>query len=74
MNFLDLPDRINRLLYRTDISRLTQNDLILAKRWTLRLIRDSHPDWTDEQVQADYDRLEKIRPLAVDQWAKRHQA
>lgn len=72
MNFLDIPDRINQLLYKKDLVRLTRRDVVSARNWTLRLIRDSHPHWTEEQVEADYERLKHIRPIAVDQWAKRN--
>ncbi|MGF1678208.1 MAG: hypothetical protein ACFCUX_03325 [Candidatus Methylacidiphilales bacterium] len=74
MNFLDLPERINRLLYRKEIVRLSPRDRLSAKSWTLKLIRDSHPQWSDEEVEKDYQRLEQIRVIAVDAWGKRHRA
>ncbi|MEM6884854.1 MAG: hypothetical protein AAF571_07455 [Verrucomicrobiota bacterium] len=72
MNFLDIPDRINQLLYKKDLVRLTRHDIFTAKEWTKRLIRDSHPHWTDKQVEEDYERLNKIKVMAVDQWEKRN--
>jgi hypothetical protein len=72
VNFLDLPDRINRLLYQKDLVRLTRRDMLSAKDWTKRLIRDSHPNWTDQQVDEDYERLSHIKVVAVDQWEKRN--
>ena len=71
MNFLDLPERLNSFLYRKDVRRLTRADRELAKRWTMQLIRDSHPLWTDAQIEADYERLLAVRVEAVDQWSRR---
>jgi hypothetical protein len=71
VDFLELPERVNKFLYKKDVRRLTRADRELAKRWTLQLIRDSHPRWTDEQVEADYDRLLAFRVEAVDEWSRR---
>lgn len=72
MNFLDLPDRLNLLLYRKQVQRLTQKDRELAISWTLQLIRERNPGWSEEQVRAYYDRLLDIRVIAVDAWSARH--
>ncbi|MEM1157729.1 MAG: hypothetical protein AAF649_02115 [Verrucomicrobiota bacterium] len=72
MNFLDIPDRINQLLYKKDLFRLNRHDIFTAKEWTKRLIRDSHPHWTEQQVEEDYQKLSKIKVVAVDQWEKRN--
>jgi len=72
VNFLDIPDRINQLLYKKDLVRLTRHDILTAREWTKRLIRDSHPDWTEKQVEEDYERLSKIKVMAIDQWEKRN--
>jgi len=71
VNFLDLPERINSFLYKKDVGRLTQADRESAKRWTMRLIRDSHPRWTEAQVEADYEKLLAVRIETVDQWSRR---
>jgi hypothetical protein len=72
MNFLGLPERINRVLYRREVHRLTPADLRLARRWTLELIQDSHPRWSREEVEACYERLSELRVTAVDEWSKRN--
>lgn len=72
MNFLDLPERINQLLYKKDLVCLTRHDILTAKEWTKLLIRDSHPHWTEKQVDEDYEKLSKIKVVAVDQWEKRN--
>lgn len=71
MNFLDLPERINTFLYKKDVKRLSRADRDLAKRWTMQLIRDSHPHWSEAQIEADYDRLLAVRIETVDQWSRR---
>jgi hypothetical protein len=71
MGFFNLSERVNALLYRQQIGRLTREDLELATHWTLQLIRDRHPHWTEAQVQEDYDRLLKVRVVAIDQWSAR---
>lgn len=71
MDFLDLPERINKLLYKKSVRRLTPADRELAKRWTMQLIRDSHPHWSEAQVEADYERLTMVRVELVDQWSRR---
>jgi hypothetical protein len=72
MNFLGIPDRINKLLYNRDIHRLTHDDVGLAKRWTLRLIRDGHPHWSEKQVERYYEKLSLIRVEVVDNWSMRN--
>ncbi|MEM6821700.1 MAG: hypothetical protein AAF558_07160 [Verrucomicrobiota bacterium] len=72
MHFLDIPERVNQLLYRKDVHRLTKRDMASAKQWSLRLIRDSHPEWTEQQVLDDYERLSHIKVVAIDQWSKRN--
>jgi hypothetical protein len=71
VKFLDLPERINRLLYRRSLQKLTRQDLILARAWTLQLIRDSHPHWSEIEVEAYYEKLSLIRVEVVDEWSKR---
>jgi len=72
MNFLGIPERINRLLYQKDIHRLSRRDTDLARRWTLALIRDGHPHWTEDQVNTYYDRLSQIRVEVIDEWSAKH--
>jgi hypothetical protein len=72
MDLRDLAERFNSFLYQKDFRRLSPQDLELAKKWTLQLIRDSNPKWTEEQVLDYYDRLLKIRVMAVDQWKERN--
>ncbi|MDZ4788972.1 MAG: hypothetical protein SH807_08525 [Blastochloris sp.] len=72
MNFMGLPERINKLLYHRQVGSLTQREAGLAKVWTLELIRDSHPKWTEQQIESYYNNLVNIRVVAVDQWGKRN--
>jgi len=72
MNFLELPERLNLLLYRKQVHRLTKKDREQAVAWTLQLIRDRNPHWTEERVRAYYDQLLDIRVIAVDAWSARH--
>lgn len=72
MNFLDLPERINLLLYRRQVGRLSRQDREQAIAWTLQLIRDRNPTWPEDKVRAYYDQLLDIRVIAVDAWSARH--
>lgn len=72
MNLLELPERINLLLYRKQVHRLTRQDREQAIAWTLQLIRDRNPGWSEERVRAYYDQLLNIRVIAVDAWSARH--
>lgn len=72
MNFLSLPERVNKLLYHRQVGSLTKREAGLAEAWTLQIIRDSHPKWAEAQVQEYYDNLANIRVVAVDQWGKRN--
>lgn len=72
MGFFGFSERANTQLYRRQVGRLGKQDLELATRWTLQLIRDNNPRWTEDQVRAYYDRLLDIRVIAVDQWSARH--
>ncbi|NJK91318.1 MAG: hypothetical protein HC904_05485 [Blastochloris sp.] len=72
MNFLGLSERINTLLYHKQVEKLSRRDGELARTWTLQLIREAHPLWTEQEVERYYENLLKIRVVAVDQWGKRH--
>jgi hypothetical protein len=72
VNFLGLPERINKLLYHRQVGSMTRRESELATNWTLQLIRDGHPKWSEEQVKNYYDNLVNIRVVAVDQWSKRN--
>jgi len=72
VNFLGLPERINKLLYHRQVGSLSRREAELAESWTLQLIRDGHPKWTEEQVKTYYDNLVNIRVVVVDQWSKRN--
>lgn len=72
MDFRDLAERFNAFLYQKDFRKLSPQDLDLAKKWTLQLIRDGNPQWTEEQVLDYYNRLLKIRVIAVDSWKERN--
>jgi hypothetical protein len=72
VNFLGLSERINKLLYHRQVGSLTRKEAELAETWTLQLIREGHPQWTEEQIRSYYDQLVNIRVVAVDQWSKRN--
>ncbi len=68
---MEVTSRFNDLLYRRAVTRLTRSDIEIARAWTLQIIRDSHPRWTEDQVERDYERLSLIRVEVVDEWSKR---
>lgn len=72
VDLMEITSRFNGLLYRRALTRLTRSDLDMARAWTLQLIRDSHPRWTEEEVARDYERLSLIRVEVVDEWSKRY--
>jgi hypothetical protein len=72
MDFLQLSDRLNTLLYRRQVQRLTREDREQAVQWTLQLIRERHPRWSEDKVRDYYDRVLDIRVIAVDAFSARH--
>jgi hypothetical protein len=72
VNFLGIPERINKLLYGRELRRLSRNDASMAVAWTKELIRERNPHWNEDQVERYYVNLLKIRILAVDEWSRRH--
>lgn len=71
VRLMEVTSRFNDLLYRRAVTRLTRSDIEIARAWTLQIIRDSHPRWTEDQVERDYERLSLIRVEVVDEWSKR---
>ena len=71
MNFLRIPERLNKILYKRSIFQLRKKDLELAEKWTLDFIRDQHPHWSEKQVKRHFDNLLKIKVIAVDDWSKK---
>ncbi|MDX6767032.1 MAG: hypothetical protein SFU85_09590 [Candidatus Methylacidiphilales bacterium] len=71
MDFLKLSERANRQLYRRQVKRLTKKELELAKAWTLDLIRERNPHWSEEQIRDYYDRVLDLRLIAIDPWSAR---
>ena len=74
MDFLKLPDRVNTLLYRREVRKLSRGDGELAVRWTLALIRERNPRWSEAEVRAYYDNLLNIRVTVADDWSARNGA
>ncbi|MEM9445041.1 MAG: hypothetical protein AAGA18_06785 [Verrucomicrobiota bacterium] len=74
MNFLKIPERINQLLYKKALGRLSREDVKLADDWTLALIRERYPYWSDRQIKRYHQNLLKIQVVAVDEWSRRIQA
>ncbi|MEM9399287.1 MAG: hypothetical protein AAF984_03690 [Verrucomicrobiota bacterium] len=72
VNFLKLSGKLNELLYKKSLNKLSKEDMKLADKWTLDLIREAHPHWSDKQVQHYHENLLKIRAYAVDEWSRRN--
>lgn len=72
MGFFSLSKSLNSLLYRKEVRRLSKEDREMANRWTLEMIRESHPDWSEERVRVYFNRLLYLRVTVVDEWSLRH--
>lgn len=70
---LTFLSRLNGLLYRREFARLTPQDRTLARSWMLQFLKTNHPDWTNQRVETEYDRLLHCRPVALDEWTRRMQ-
>lgn len=71
MSLTLFAERLNRLLYRQHIRKLTPAEIELARQWSLNLIRREHPELSEEQVQRFYDNLIHVKFSAVDEWSER---
>ena len=73
MNFFPVVSRINSLLYRREFARLTPQDRTLARVWMIQFLKANHPDWNNERIESEYEKLLHCRPAAVDEWTRRMQ-
>jgi len=73
MKFLPVVSRINSLLYRREFARLTPQDRTLASAWMLQFLKANHPDWNNQRIETEYEKLLHCRPAAVDEWTRRMQ-
>lgn len=73
MSFFSIVSRLNHLLYRRDLARLAPQDRSLARVWMIQFMKSNHPDWDDKKIDREYENLLQCRPMAVDEWIRRHQ-
>ncbi len=72
IDFTAVYGRLNDLLYRRTIRRLTVAEIELARDWSLRVIRREHPDFSEAEVEDYYEKLLQVRVIATDEWARRY--
>ena len=70
-DFPDFAERLNHFLYRQSIRKLGEEEIGLAREWTLDFIRREHPHLTEEQVGRFYDNLLHVQVSVVDEWTRR---
>ena len=73
MSFFSIVSRLNHLLYRRDLARLAPQDRSLARLWMIQFMKSNHPDWDEKKIDREYENLLHCRPMAVDEWIRRHQ-
>jgi hypothetical protein len=39
----------------------------------LQFLKANHPDWNNQRIETEYDRLLHCRPVALDEWTRRMQ-
>lgn len=71
MDFRRIAERVNRLLYRREVARLTPAEKAMADAWTLRLIRERHPGWTQQQIRDYFENLIHLKVRVVKEWELR---
>ena len=73
MSFFSIVSRLNHLLYQRYLARLAPQDRSLARVWMIQFMKSNHPDWDDKKIDREYENLLHCRPMAVDEWIRRHQ-
>ncbi len=73
MSFFSIVSRINHLLYRRDLARLAPQDRSLARLWMIQFMKSNHPEWDEKKINQEYESLLHCRPMAIDEWVRRHQ-
>lgn len=71
--FWAISEKLNTLLYRREMEKISSSDAQLAIDWTLEMIRSSHPHWDEARVQRYYENLLHLKVVAVDQFIRRMQ-
>ena len=71
MGLFEFSERVNRYLHRKEVGKLTRDERRMANAWTLRLIRERHPGWSDKQVRDYFQNLIHIKVRAVKEWELR---
>ncbi len=71
MRLMELSCKLNGIIFRSQIRRLSRLDMEMADRWTMARIREGHPDWSDERVMLHFNSLVHIPVCAVDEWSRR---
>jgi len=39
----------------------------------LQFMKSNHPDWDEKKINQEYESLLHCRPMAIDEWVRRHQ-
>lgn len=71
MSFFPILTRLNGLLYRRDLARLSPRDRTLARTWMIQFMKANHPEWDSQRIDQEYKRLLDCRPMAIDEWERR---
>lgn len=71
MRISAFAEKLNQVIYRAQVRRLTRLDKEMADRWTLARIREGHPYWSEEQVNRHFNALLHFEIRAVDEWSRR---
>lgn len=71
MSFFPILTRLNGLLYRRDLARLSPRDRTLARTWMIQFMKANHPEWDTKRIDQEYERLLDCRPMAIDEWERR---
>lgn len=71
MSFFPILTRLNGLLYRRDLARLSPRDRTLARTWMVQFMKANHPEWDNQRIDQEYEQLLHCRPMAIDEWERR---
>lgn len=71
MRVMELSCKLNGIIFRAQLRRLTRLDLEMADRWTMARIREGHPDWSEERIMGHFHALAHIPVRAIDEWSRR---
>jgi len=71
VGLFEFSDRVNRFLHRKEVGKLTRAERRMANAWTLRMIRERHPGWSDRQVRDYFQNLIYVKVRVVKEWELR---